>query len=201
MKEYGYIRVSTKEQNTDRQFIALKDAGLDPKNFFVDHESGKDFNRKNYKRLVKVLKEGDVVFIKAVDRLGRNYDDIIEQWAFITKKKKVDIVVLDVEILDTREKVNGLTGKLITDIFIQLMSYFAQMERDESKVRQAEGISAAKLKGVKFGRPKKEKPEHFDEVYWKWKKRVISGREAARRLNIDHNTFGKWAAEKENYKK
>lgn len=197
MTEYGYIRVSSKDQNTDRQYRAMIEAGLKPENLFTDKESGKDFNRTNYKKMVKKLKAGDVFFVKAIDRLGRNYDEIIVQWSYLTRKKEVDIVVLDCPILDTRVKVNGLTGKVITDIFLQLMSYVAQIERDNIKQRQLEGIRSAKLKGVQFGRPPTKIPDNYEEVYHQWCKRIISGREAARRLDVNHNTFTKWAKKTE----
>lgn len=198
MKEYGYIRVSSKDQNPDRQFIALEDVGIQKENIFIDFESGKDFNRKNYRKLIKTVKKDDTLFIKAIDRLGRNYDEIIEQWAYLTKKKEIDIVVLDCPILDTRTKKNGLTGRVITDIFLQLISYVAQIERDNIKQRQLEGIIAAKAKGVKFGRPKMEIPEEFSTVYYKWKTKTISCREASRRLHVNRNTFLRWVDAKEN---
>lgn len=195
MIEYGYIRVSTKDQNADRQYNALEEAGIDRKKYFIDYESGKNFDRTNYKKLVRVLKKGDVLYVKAIDRFGRNYDEIIEQWSFLVRKKGIDIVVLDCPILDTRVKTNGLTSKVITDIFLQLMSYVAQIERDNIKQRQFEGIQAAKEKGIKFGRPEKEKPENFHCVYKQWCLKTISAREAARQLSVTHNTFGKWVKE------
>lgn len=198
VKDYGYIRVSSKDQNASRQLIALSEAGIDAANFFIDYESGKDFDRKNYKKLVNVLKDGDVLYIKAIDRLGRNYDEIIEQWSYLVRKKGIDIVVLDCPILDTRVKNNGLTAKVITDIFLQLMSYVAQIERDNIKQRQFEGIQAAKASGVRFGRPEKKPPEHFQSVYKEWCEKMISGREAARQLDVTHNTFGKWAKDVKN---
>lgn len=200
MKELGYIRVSSKDQNPDRQYLALEEAGIQKENIFTDFESGKDFNRKNYRKLVRTLKKDDTLFIKAIDRLGRNYDEIIEQWSYLTKKKEIDIVVLDCPILDTREKANGLTGKVITDIFLQLMSYVAQIERDNIKQRQLEGILAAKAKGVKFGRPKMDIPDEFISVYDNWKKRTISCREASRQLKVNRNTFLRWAETRENSK-
>ena len=192
MSEYGYIRVSTKDQNPDRQIIAIKEAGILAKNIYIDYESGKDFNRKNYKKLMRVLRKNDTVFVKAIDRLGRNYDEVIAQWSFLTKNKEVDVVVIDCPILDTRTKSNGLTGKVITDIFLQLMSYVAQIERDNIKQRQKEGILAAKAKGVRFGRPPLEVPDTFLPVFSLWGDKVISCREAARRLNVNRNTFLRW---------
>lgn len=193
MKEFGYIRVSTKDQNIDRQYKALIDAGIRPENLYIDKESGKDFNRTNYKRMIRKIKTGDVVFVKAIDRLGRNYDEIIEQWTLLTRKKDVDIVILDCPILDTRTQTNGLTAKVITDIFLQLMSYVAQIERENTRQRQFEGIKIAQAKGVKFGRPAKKKPYNYHVVYNDWKNKRISAREAARRLNVANHTFKKWA--------
>ena len=193
MSEYGYIRVSSKDQDTDRQYEAMLKIGLKPDQLYIDKESGKDFNRVNYQKMLKRLKPSDVVFVKAIDRLGRNYDEIIEQWSLLTRRKNIDIVVIDCPILDTRVKVNGLTAKVITDIFLQLMSYVAQIERDNTRQRQREGIRIAKKKGVQFGRPPKKRPENYEAVYQQWRRNVISAREAAKCLNITHQTFGKWA--------
>ena len=144
MMKYGYIRVSTKEQNIDRQLTAILKEGIDVKNIYIDKASGKDFNRKKYNRLIKKLKEGDELFIKSIDRLGRNYEEIIQEWNTITKDKKVDIVVLDFPLLDTREKINDLTGKFISDIVLQILSYVAQIERENTHQRQMEGIPKQK---------------------------------------------------------
>ena len=191
MSNYGYIRVSTREQNEERQVIALKESGIDPNNFYMDKQSGKDFNRKNYKRLIRRLKSGDVLFIKSIDRLGRNYNEILEQWRIITKEKGADIVVLDMPLLDTRSS-RDLTGTLIADIVLQLLSYVAQTEREFIKQRQAEGIAAAKARGVRFGRLPKPVPNEFHEIYPLWKSSQISAREAARKLGVSHKTFLKW---------
>ena len=156
--EYGYARVSTKEQNELRQLIALREFGLTDRAIFVDKQSGKDFDRRSYQRLLRKLKDGDTLVIKSIDRLGRNYEEILEQWRIITKEKSAAIVVLDMPLLDTRRN-RDLTGTLIADIVLQLLSYVAQTEREFIHQRQAEGIAAAKARGVKFGRPRKVLPE------------------------------------------
>ena len=148
--EYGYVRVSTKEQNEQRQMIALREFGLKDEQIFIDKQSGKDFERKNYKRMIRKMKSGDTIVIKSIDRLGRNYDEILEQWRIITKEKQVAVVVLDMPLLDTRQN-RDLTGTLIADIVLQLLSYVAQTEREFIRQRQAEGIAAAKARDVKFG--------------------------------------------------
>lgn len=193
---YGYARVSTREQNEERQLVALKRFGIDERHIYVDKQSGKDFNRKNYRKLLKMMKEEDTLVIKSIDRLGRNYDEILEQWRKITKEKKAAIVVLDMPLLDTR-KSRDLTGTLIADIVLQLLSYVAQTERDFIKQRQAEGIAIAMEKGVKFGRRPKEKPEDFTMVLNLWKENQISARNAGKKLGITHQTFLRWAKEYE----
>lgn len=189
---YGYIRVSTREQNETRQVLALMDFGVKEHNLFTDKQSGKDFDRVQYRRLLKRIKFGDVLVVKSIDRLGRNYDDILEQWRIITKEKNADIVVLDMPLLDTRNS-KDLTGTLIADIVLQLLSYVAQTEREFIRQRQAEGIAAAKARGVRFGSLPKEKPDNYAEVYNLWLSEQISAREAGRRLNVSHATFLKWA--------
>lgn len=189
---YGYVRVSTKDQNEVRQMIAMREFGVGERYIFVEKQSGKDFNRPQYKRLLRRLKKGDTLVIKSIDRLGRNYDEIIEQWRFITKEKQAAIVVLDMPLLDTRQG-RDLTGTLIADIVLQLLSYVAQTEREFIKRRQAEGIAAAKARGVRFGPRPIERPEHYEACYSAWKRGDISAREAARRLNVSHNTFLRWA--------
>ena len=186
--EYGYIRVSTKEQNEDRQVIALTEAGVDKKRLVIDKVSGKNFERPGYQRLVKKLKPGDVLFIKSIDRLGRNYKEILEQWRYLTKEKGIAIVVLDMPLLDTRQK-QDLIGELISDIVLQLLSYVAQTEREFIKQRQAEGIAAAKAKGVKFGRPEKELPPEFEEVFPRWISGEISGNRAAKLCNMPLSSY------------
>lgn len=189
---YGYVRVSSREQNIDRQMTAMEKVNINKKCIFVDRASGKDFERKGYKRMLKILKEGDELFIKSIDRLGRNYDEIIEQWKVITKDKGVNIIVIDFPLLDTRKKVNGLTGTFIADLVLQVMSYVAQIERENTHKRQMEGIREAKKKGVQFGRKSIAKPDNYDEVAMLWKDGKISLREGAKLLGISHTTFSKW---------
>lgn len=190
MKTYGYLRVSTREQNEARQRIALESFGVDQ--LFMDKQSGKDFNRPAYQRLIGRLKPGDVLVIKSIDRLGRNYEDILEQWRVITKEKQAAIVVLDMPLLDTRQG-RDLTGTLIADIVLQLLSYVAEQERSFIRQRQAEGIAAAKARGQRFGPPPKQRPEDFGEYVRRWKNGTLSAREASRQLQIAHSTFLKWA--------
>ena len=190
--EYGYARVSTKEQNEQRQIVALEEFGLDRKQIFTDKQSGKDFARTNYRKLVRRLKEGDTLVVKSIDRLGRNYEEILEQWRIITKDKGAAIVVLDMPLLDTRRN-RDLTGTLIADIVLQLLSYVAQTEREFIRQRQAEGIAVAKAQGVRFGRPPLAQPKEFPAVHQAWLKKEISAREAARRLSVTHKTFLRWA--------
>ncbi len=189
--EYGYARVSTKNQNEQRQIVALTEFGISEKRIYVDKESGKDFNRAQYKRLIQKLKPTDTLVIKSIDRLGRNYEEILEQWSLITKEKGVAIVVLDMPLLDTRKE-HDLTGQLISDIVLQLLSYVAQTEREFIRQRQREGIAAAKARGVKFGRPPKEKPPEFPVVLKLWRNGELSARAAAERLGVTHRTFLKW---------
>jgi DNA invertase Pin-like site-specific DNA recombinase len=190
---YAYVRVSTKEQNEDRQLIAMRDFGVPEKNILIEKQSGKDFDRPKYQRLLKKLKPGDILVIKSIDRLGRNYDEILEQWRVITKKKEAAIVVLDMPLLDTRQG-RDLTGTLIADIVLQLLSYVAQTEREFIKQRQAEGIAAAKARGVKFGRSPMEVPEKFNAVFAQWQDGELSARKAALELSVSNHTFAKWAA-------
>lgn len=190
MKErYAYIRVSSKGQSIDRQIDAMDKVGIDRKNRYIDIQSGKDFERKNYKRLLKKLKAGDELFVKSIDRLGRNYDEIIEQWRKLTKEREVEIIVLDFPLLDTRNQINGITGKFIADLALQILSYVAQIERENIHQRQAEGIRSAKARGVRFGRPQKQFPQNFEKVYQLYKNNIISKREGARRLSTNHVTF------------
>ena len=191
---YGYARVSSKDQNEARQMIALQEFGVDSDNIFLDKQSGKDFNRQQYRNLLDCLGKEDVVVIKSIDRLGRNYDEILEQWRLITKEKEAAIVVLDMPLLDTRQG-RDLTGTLISDIVLQLLSYVAQTEREFIHQRQAEGIAAAKKKGVRFGPPSKERGIEFERCYKEWKDGQLSARAAAHQLGITHCTFLKWARE------
>ncbi|MFM1535879.1 recombinase family protein [Helcococcus ovis] len=194
--KYGYIRVSTKEQNIDRQLSAILKEGIQLNKIYIDKASGKDFNRKKYKTLIKKLKKGDELYIKSIDRLGRNYDEIIKEWNTITKEKNADIVVLDFPLLDTRTKVNDLTGKFIADIVLQILSYVAQVERENTHQRQMEGIKEAKKRGVQFGRRNKEIPEEFYTIARKWSSKKISLRIGAKLLNVSHTTFSKWLKQK-----
>ncbi len=185
---YGYIRVSTKEQNEDRQLIALNEYNVPEKNIYMDKQSGKDFDRKQYKRMLKHIKENDLIIIKSIDRLGRNYSEILEQWRIITKIKKADIFVIDMPVLDTRRG-KDLMGTFLSDIVLQVLSFVAESERDNIKQRQAEGIAAAKAKGVKFGRPPKELPPNFMLVYKKWINKELSVEQAAKACNMPMTTF------------
>ena len=187
---YGYVRVSSKDQCEDRQLLALKEFGVVERNIYTDKISGKNFNRPQYHRLMKKLKQGDVVVILSIDRLGRNYDEIQNQWRIITKEKQADIVVLDMPLLDTRKSQNNdLTGIFIADLVLQILAYVAQIERENIKQRQKEGIHAAKCRGVQFGRPRKNIPDNFDDVKGKWEKSEINSRQAAQILGISQNTF------------
>lgn len=201
MKKYGYVRVSSKDQNIDRQMSAMLKAGLEKERIYVDKLSGKDFNRPRYQRLIKKLAAGDELYIKSIDRLGRDYDEIIEQWRFLTKTKDIDIIVLDFPLLDTRNQVNGITGKFIADLVLQILSYVAQIERENIHQRQMEGIKEAKAKGTRFGRPENALPDGFKEVYDLWKSKQISQREAGKMLNSNHVTFGRWVKRVENNSK
>lgn len=191
---YGYVRVSARDQNEERQLIAMRDFGLPEDRIFVEKQSGKDFDRPVYQRLMKRLRQSDTLVVQSIDRLGRNYGEIIEQWRTITKAKKAAIVVLDMPLLDTREE-RDLIGTLIGDIVLQLLSFVAETERDKIKVRQAEGIAAAKARGVRFGRPEKLPPPEFEELYSLWQAKKISGRKVACRLGVSPQTFLRWAAQ------
>lgn len=188
---YGYVRVSTKDQNEARQVAAMRKYGVKAANIVVEKESGKDFNRPKYRKLVHDLKEGDTLVVKSIDRLGRNYEDIIQQWRLITKEKNADIVVLDMPLLDTRQG-KDLTGTLIADIVLQLLSYVAQTERDFIRQRQAEGIAVAKANGIHFGARGMEKPADFERCYREHIAGRLSARAAAHELNISHPTFLRW---------
>ena len=191
MGTYGYVRVSTKEQNEDRQIIAMGEFGVKSECIVLDKQSGKDFDRPGYRRLVRKLKAGDTLVIKSIDRLGRNYDEILNQWRLLTKEKQVAIVVLDMPLLDTRQG-RDLTGVLIADIVLQLLSYVAQTEREFNRQRQAEGIAAAKARGVHFGRNFKDRGENYGSVMAAWKRGELSDRAAAKELGIAHGTFQRW---------
>ena len=188
MAIYGYVRVSTKEQNEDRQIVALHEVGVPEKNIYLDKQSGKDFERPMYKRLLRRLKLDDVLYIKSIDRLGRNYEEIQNQWRILTKEKKIDIVVLDMPLLDTRRG-KDLMGTFLSDIVLQVLSFVAENERTTIRQRQAEGIAAAKARGVRFGRPPKPLPENFYQVYQQWKAGKITGLAAAKACNMPMSTF------------
>lgn len=190
-KTYGYIRVSSKDQNEERQVIAMREFGVSDRNMVFDKQSGKNFDRPGYMKLVRKLKAGDVLVIKSIDRLGRNYEEILEQWRHITKEKEAHVVVLDMPLLDTRQG-KDLTGVLIADIVLQLLSYVAQTEREFIRQRQKEGIAAAKARGVRFGRKPIEKPDNYDEVMEAWKNKEISSRQAAQQLGVSHTAFQNW---------
>lgn len=192
MTTYGYARVSSKDQNEDRQLIALRQYGIAPACIYLDKMSGKDFNRPQYRRLLRRLKAGDLLYIKSIDRLGRNYNEILEQWRLLTKEKKVEVVVIDMPLLDTRQG-RDLTGTLIADIVLQLLSYVAQTEREFIRMRQAEGIAAAKARGVHFGRRPMEKPSTYPFFLQEWQTGRLSARQAGKQLGISHKTFMKWA--------
>lgn len=187
-KTYGYIRVSSVDQNEDRQRIALSGKDISEQNIYMDKQSGKDFNRPQYKKLVKRLKPGDLLYVLSIDRLGRNYEEIQNQWRVLTKEVGIDISVIDMPLLDTR---NGkdLMGTFIADLVLQILSFVAQSERENIKKRQAEGIAAAKAKGVRFGRPPKPLPEDFHQIYQRWKVGKITGTAAARECKMPLSTF------------
>ena len=192
-KTYGYIRVSTREQNEDRQVIAMREFGVPDGNMVIEKQSGKDFERPKYQKLMKQIKPGDVLVVKSIDRLGRNYDEILEQWRLITKEKQAYIVVLDMPLLDTRAG-RDLTGTLIADIVLQLLSYVAQTEREFIRQRQREGIDAAKEKGVRFGRKPHEKPDDYDQITEMWRRKELTAEEAAKRLGVSRSSFYRWTA-------
>ena len=189
---YGYVRVSTKEQCEDHQMIALREFPVPEGNIYMDKLSGKDFNRPRYQRLLRRLKPEDTLVVKSIDRLGRNYEEILDQWRYITKTKKADIVVLDMPLLDTRRTDKDLTGTFVADLVLQILSYVAQTERENIRQRQKEGIAAAKLRGVRFGRPRKEVPPEFVNLKQQWESRVITSRQAAQKLGIAQHTFLRW---------
>ena len=199
MSIYGYVRVSSAEQNEDRQIRALVKQNIVPKNIYMDKQSGKDFNRPQYKRLVKKLKKGDILYILSIDRLGRNYEEIQNQWRLLTKEMGIDIVVIDMPLLDTR---NGkdLMGTFIADLVLQILSFVAQNERENIRLRQAQGIAAARLRGVKFGRPKKVLPDNFDEIVINWRDKKISLPEVLITCGISEATFYRRISERKSNK-
>lgn len=190
-KVFGYIRVSSRDQNEERQIQALSDYNISKKNLYIDKQSGKDFERPAYKKLKRRLRRGDLLIIKSIDRLGRNYEEIIEQWKDITKIIEADIVIVDMPLLDTRRD-KDLLGTFISDLVLQVLSFVSQTERENIKQRQAEGIKAAQARGVKFGRPILPIHERFDELYSQWKAGNISSRAAAKEMGISQRTFFNW---------
>lgn len=188
MNTYGYIRVSSRDQSEDRQLIALKEAGVSEQNIYLDKQSGKDFNRPQYKQLLQKLKKNDLLYIKSIDRIGRNYEEILQQWRTLTKQKGIDIVVLDMPLLDTRRG-RDLMGTFLSDIVLQILSFVAENERTNIRQRQAEGIAAAKAKGVRFGRPPLPLPDNFYEIHKAWRARKITLKEAAQACHMPVGTF------------
>jgi len=188
MDVYGYVRVSTREQNEDRQVLVMKELQVPQAHIFIDKSSGKDFERPEYQKMLGKIQSEDLLYVKSIDRLGRNYDEILEQWRMLTKEKKIDIVVLDMPLLDTRRG-KDLMGTFLSDVVLQILSSVAENERSNIKQRQAEGIAIAKAKGVRFGRPPKQLPENFCEVYREWKKGIITGKVAARKCEMPASTF------------
>ena len=187
-KIFGYARVSSKEQNVERQLVAFKEYGIEERDIYIDKQSGKDFNREQYNTLKHILRENDLLVIKSIDRLGRNYEMIVNEWKDITKNIKADIVIVDMPLLDTRKN-KDLLGTFISDLVLQILGYVAEQERTFIKQRQKEGILVAKNNGVKFGRPKIEKPLNFDDVVLKWKNKEIKSKEAMELLGLKPNTF------------
>lgn len=189
MCKYGYVRVSSRDQNPSRQLEALREADISDNNIFIDKLSGKDFKRPSYIKLLKKVKPGDLIIILSIDRLGRDYDEILEQWRIITKEKHVDIEVIDMPLLNTNSERDGLTGTFISDLVLQILAYVAETERTFIKQRQAEGIACAKANGIHFGAKRKELPEEFYELYDLWLNGDISLRHAAEKLGVSHTTF------------
>ncbi len=187
-QNYAYIRVSTKDQNERRQLIALKPYSIKKQNIYIDKQSGKDFDRPQYQKLLKKLKKDDLLYIKSIDRLGRNYSEILEQWRILTKQIGIDIVVIDMPLLDTRRG-KDLMGTFLSDIVLQILSFVSENERSNIKQRQAEGIAAAKAKGIRFGRPPKPIPDNFYLVYRQWKKGTLTGSQAAKECGMPLSTF------------
>lgn len=189
MTKYGYVRVSTKEQKTDRQREAMQEYGIDERFIYEDKLSGKDFNRPSYQKLVKRLKPGDRLVIKSIDRLGRNYTEILEEWRKLVRTKEIDIEVIDLPILNTTQEIDGIAGVLIADILLRLLAYVSQTERDFIKQRQAEGIAIALSKGIHFGRTRIEPTDDFNIWYEKWNSGELSSRQAAEKAGMKHSTF------------
>jgi DNA invertase Pin-like site-specific DNA recombinase len=197
LHKFGYARVSSRDQNLARQISALKEAGIENSHIYIDRQSGKDFDRPGYKKLVDKIQEQDELYIKSIDRLGRNYDEILEQWRFLTKVKKANMIVLDFPLLDTRRSAGGVTGEFIADLVLQVLSYVAQVERENTHQRQLEGIKEAKKRGVRFGRPRIPVPDKFQEVADQVRRKKISLREGGRILGVSYTTLRNWMKEQE----
>ncbi|MBM6840745.1 recombinase family protein [[Clostridium] spiroforme] len=185
---YAYIRVSSKDQNEDRQLMAIQSLSIKKKNIYIDKQSGKDFDRPQYQKLIRKLKSDDLLYIKSIDRLGRNYAEILDQWRILTKDIGIDIVVIDMPLLDTRRG-KDLMGTFLSDIVLQILSFVSENERSNIRQRQAEGIAAAKAKGIRFGRPPKPIPDNFDDIYHQWKKGTLNGSQAAKQCGMPLSTF------------
>lgn len=198
MGKYGYLRVSSKDQNLDRQYAALASYQIPKENIYVDKMSGKDFQRTAYQKMIRNVKRGDLIIVKSIDRLGRNYDDIMKEWRKITKEIGADIEVVDMPLLNTRSREDNLTGIFISDLVLQILAYVAETERNFIKIRQAEGIAVAKSKGVKFGCQRKEIPREFEQQYLLWTEGKVSVRQAAKKLGMSHSTFHRRCKEREN---
>ena len=194
-KTYGYVRVSTKEQNEDRQVLALNEVEVPKENIYMDKQSGKDFNRPMYQHLLKKIKEGDLLYVKSIDRLGRNYEEILEQWRVLTREKKIDIVVLDMPLLDTRRG-KDLMGTFLSDIVLQVLSFVAENERKNIKERQKEGIEAARQRGVRFGRPPKTLPDNFEQMSQSWLDGEMSSKKAAELCGMPLTSFRRRSGQK-----
>lgn len=192
---YGYIRVSTRAQRDERQWLALRQAGVAEQNIFVDRATGGHFNRPAYRRLLGRLRPGDLIVVQSIDRLGRNYEEMLRQWRLLVEEKQADVRILDMPLLDTRRRKNAAAA-LMADMMLRLLSYMAQAEREAIRGRQAQGIAAAKARGVRFGRPRLPVPDGFETLKAQWKEGKISSRQAAQRLCISHQTFLRWAKEK-----
>ena len=188
MNTWGYVRVSSRDQNESRQMVAMEEVGVPIRNTYVDKQSGKDFDRPQYKKLLRKLKKGDLLYVKSIDRLGRNYDEIQQQWRFLTKEKKINIVVLDMPLLDTRIG-QDLMGTFIADLVLQILSFVAQSEHENIKKRQEQGIAAAKARGVRFGRPKIPLPENFPQVIAAWRKKELTLAQALAQCQMSQSTF------------
>ena len=198
IRRFGYARVSSKDQNLARQISALKEAGIDKRNIFTDRQSGKDFDRPGYRKLVEKLQKQDELYIKSIDRLGRNYNEILEQWRFLTKVRGINMIVLDFPLLDTRHSSGGVTGEFIADLVLQILSYVAQVERENTHQRQKEGIREAQRRGVHFGRPRLPIPDEFDKVADAVRQKKISLRKGAGMLGISYTTLRNWMKRQEN---